>query len=275
MFTDVSVDTSVKVIEEWISFSDDVKIYTRTWKAVSDKPTATVLFIHGFGEYVKRYNHVFDKFGKKNIEVFAYDQRGFGRTAKQYNNHGDSGGWEIIKADITHALTSQRRNGIPQFLMGHSMGGGLTLRYACEIDEKHNNVAGFICASPWLQLSPQSDPISRKIGLFFLPTLSKFLPNNKTDASVDAKYISRDPVQIKKYQDDQMIIDSKYATYKTHPVTSPEASKQFVQKTKASNVMFREWKDRLHEMHNDYDNTEVIQSYIQWILEQVNSATEE
>ncbi|CAG8525375.1 11115_t:CDS:2, partial [Cetraspora pellucida] len=56
-FTDVSVDPSVKVIEEWINFPEVEEYYTRTWKAASDKPIATVVFIHGFGEHVKRYNH--------------------------------------------------------------------------------------------------------------------------------------------------------------------------------------------------------------------------
>ncbi|CAG8780445.1 1533_t:CDS:2, partial [Cetraspora pellucida] len=48
---------SVKVIEEWINFPEVEEYYTRTWKAVSNKPIATVVFIHGFGEHVKRYNH--------------------------------------------------------------------------------------------------------------------------------------------------------------------------------------------------------------------------
>ncbi|RIB20355.1 Alpha/Beta hydrolase protein [Gigaspora rosea] len=298
-FTDDSVDKSVKVADKWIESSDGVEIYTRTWKAVSDNPIATVVFLHGFGEHITRYDHVFDKFGRKNIEVYAYDQRGFGKTADKYNNKGQTGGWNVIKKDITEALISQRREGIPQFLMGHSMGGGLALRYACEGVERHN-IAGYAISSPWLRLSPKASSIGLDIGLFFLPTLSLFVPNQTFSVGKDSTYLSRDPVQRKNFDDDLLnhdifsLLTRKYLYVEnwswkreyinmTSPIylahgsadmcTDINASKQFIQSVKSSNTMFREWEGRYHEMHNDYGNREVIQSYVQWILEQVNSAS--
>ncbi|KAF0555154.1 alpha/beta-hydrolase [Gigaspora margarita] len=299
-FTDVSVDKSVKVIDKWIESSDGVEIYTRTWKAVSDNPIATVVFLHGFGEHITRYDHVFDKFGRKDIEVYAYDQRGFGETAVKNKNQGQTGGWKVIKKDITEALISQRREGIPQFLMGHSMGGGLALRYACEGDERHNT-AGYVITSPWLRLSPKTSPIATDIGLFFVPTISLFVPNQTINANLEPKYISRDPVQVKKYSEDplihstisllslrdiitggKLVLEKEYINM-TSPIylaqgsadmiTDINASKQFIQSIQSSNIMFREWEGRYHEMHNDYGNRKVIQSYVQWILEQVNTAS--
>ncbi|CAG8551933.1 2336_t:CDS:2, partial [Racocetra fulgida] len=151
--TDTTVDTSVPVVDEWVTSSDDVEIYTRTWKAVSDKPIATVVFIHGFGEHVKRYNHVFDKFGRENIEVYAYDQRSFGETVKRNKNPTRL----VAPTDITEALISRRREGIPQFLMGHSMGGCLVLNYVIDGPEKHN-IAGLLCTSPLIKLTPKANP---------------------------------------------------------------------------------------------------------------------
>jgi len=80
-----------------------------------------VVFCHGFGEHINRYCHVFEKFAEAGIEVYGYDQRGFGRTGKKNNNLGVTGGWGISCSDITDALRKQRKQGIPQFLMGHSM----------------------------------------------------------------------------------------------------------------------------------------------------------
>ncbi|RIB12708.1 Alpha/Beta hydrolase protein [Gigaspora rosea] len=279
-FVGLSVDPSVKVIEGQFKTSDGFILYTRTWKAVSDKPIATVVFIHGFAEYVKRYDHVFDKFARENIEVYAYDQRGCGQTTRLNKNMalGNSGGWIVTRKDITEALRSQRKEGIPQFLVGHSMGGGLTLRYACEGDERLN-VAGYISASPWLRLSPQTLNLKRFLALSIIPTASMFLPNLTVDGSVDANYISRDPDQAKKYSEDYFIQEaSTHATLRTHintggklvlekeyknmvspiylahgsadPITDPNASKEFIQKIKVENVMFREWEGRYHEsMH--------------------------
>lgn len=64
---------------------------------------------------------MFPKFSSKNIEVYAFDQRGFGQTAVWNNNRGYTSGWEVAMNDITEALITQRKPGIPQFLMGHSM----------------------------------------------------------------------------------------------------------------------------------------------------------
>ncbi|CAG8566201.1 4985_t:CDS:2 [Dentiscutata heterogama] len=294
-YTNSSLDTSVPVIDEWITSSDGVKIYTRTWNAISDKPIATVVFLHGFGEHIKRYNHVFDKFARENIEVYAYDQRGFGETAIKNKNPGMTGGWKVATNDITEALLSRRRDGIPQFLMGHSMGGGLTLNYATEGPERHK-VAGYICSSPWILLSSNAPQATKRDVLLSVvaPVLSMFLPNVVINTDVDAKYISRDPVEVDKYKEDPLIhniaslsslvdmvsggklVINKEYTNVTFPVyiahgsadliTDPKASKSFIEKIKSEDKTFIEWKDRYHEMHNDYGNTEIIQSYIQWIL---------
>ncbi|CAG8476416.1 1111_t:CDS:2 [Racocetra fulgida] len=253
-FTDTTVDTSIPVVDEWIKSSDGVEIYTRTWKAVSDKPIATVVFVHGFGEHIKRYNHVFDKFGKENIEVYAYDQRGFGETAIRNKNPGKTGGRNIVLADIAEALSSRRKEGIPQFLM-----------------------AGLICSSPLLQTTPKAKSITDNISLFALPIASKLMPNVTWNADINTNYISRDPVEVKKYIEDPLIhsMDINIPIYIAHGaedmITDPNASKLLIEKTKSRDKTFHEWDSRYHEMHNDYGNTEVIKGFIQWILKHVKS----
>jgi alpha-beta hydrolase superfamily lysophospholipase len=131
------------------------------------KLLATVAFIHGLGEHIGRYDHVFSKFASAGIRVFAYDQRGFGRTVLQ-NSHlvdgiyffavlyiliithntdigsksnamvlGDSQGLSVALADIYRACRVEkevgvRQDGVPHFLFGHSMGGFLALRFAID-----------------------------------------------------------------------------------------------------------------------------------------------
>lgn len=67
---------------------DNVDIYARLWQP-KGKPVATVTFVHGLGEHIARYEHVFSKFAENSIRVFAYDQRGFGRTVLQNSHHVD------------------------------------------------------------------------------------------------------------------------------------------------------------------------------------------
>ncbi|KAF9175019.1 hypothetical protein BGX20_008771, partial [Mortierella sp. AD010] len=65
--------------EEWIVADDGHEIYTKTWFP-EGKPVASVVFVHGFGEHIVRYDHVFEEFNKAGIQVSSFDQRGFGKT---------------------------------------------------------------------------------------------------------------------------------------------------------------------------------------------------
>ena len=66
---------------------------------------------------------MFPRFTQANIEVYAYDQRGFGKTGLKNQNLGITGGWKVIKEDITDALKVAKQPGVPLILFGHSMVG--------------------------------------------------------------------------------------------------------------------------------------------------------
>ncbi|CAJ0835609.1 6771_t:CDS:2, partial [Entrophospora sp. SA101] len=257
---------------EWFDTKDGIRLYTKTWKSVSEPPIATVVFSHGFGEHVNRYNHVFDKFQLKNIEVYAFDQRGFGQTGKKNKNLGITGGWKVAMADITEALIRKRRKGVPQFLFGHSMGGGIALNYACEGPER-DNLAGIIASAPLVLPSVQSKPAQPVVTIG--SALSKVLPNLTIPVGMNAKYISRDPEEVQKYINDPLIHGAaslrslnemlqgtksvlkeknKNITgpiYICHgsddPVTSPDASRQLFEKISAKDKTYREWPGLYHE----------------------------
>ncbi|CAG8592166.1 3461_t:CDS:2 [Diversispora eburnea] len=281
-----------EVVEQWITTKDGVPMYTKTWKAISS-PIATVIFIHGFGEHISRYDYVFSKFSNKNIEVFSYDQRGFGKTAVKNKNPGELGTWEQNLNDITDIIIAQRKPGIPQFLMGQSMGGGLGLHYASYGPEK-DNLAGFVISAPFITLK-KSYPTLFKLGKFF----NKIIPNYHIPLPVKHKDMCHDPVIHKKARNDPLfsascpinriitmiyetksLLESKYVTitspiYICHgsgdPVTSHESSKELYEKIPSQDKTFRLWPGLRHEPHNEFEKDQVIDDYLQWILARVNA----
>lgn len=94
-------------------------------------------------EHIARYEHVFPYYSQSNIAVFAFDQRGFGRTAldpgpdgrRQREREARKEGYGRTssrqqKEDITWALQHAgeqlagwggKGEPLPVFLMGHSM----------------------------------------------------------------------------------------------------------------------------------------------------------
>ena len=112
--------------EAWLPGPSDTQFYTRTY--ASSSPRAVVLFVHGFAEHVGRYEWAHGEYARQGVSVFAYDQRGFGRTGMD-EAHRSAGStycrtsWREQFADIEWWLGHVRRTwpGVPVFLMGHSM----------------------------------------------------------------------------------------------------------------------------------------------------------
>jgi acylglycerol lipase len=96
-----------------------------------DVPAAVVVAIHGYGDHaVSTYEKAAEFWVSRGIEVFAYDQRGFGRNPSNRQWPGD----EALVADLEAATREVRalRPGLPLFVVGHSMGGGVALAAAGE-----------------------------------------------------------------------------------------------------------------------------------------------
>ncbi|KAF9327844.1 hypothetical protein BGZ91_001270, partial [Linnemannia elongata] len=187
--------------EEWITAEDGHEIFTKTWFAVGT-PVAAVVFVHGLGEHIVRYDHVFEEFNKAGFQVSAYDQRGFGQTGRKSKTLGSTGGYDKAIPDITAALERGKIEGLPLFLMGHSYGGSLVLNYDC-IGPLRTKLTGVIASAPLVLASAPTRPNALTVGLAGL--VSKILPSFQTQIVLDSSFISRDAEHVQKYDTDPLI----------------------------------------------------------------------
>lgn len=146
------------------------KLYARLFrpKAVEEGIKAKILFLHGVGEHIGRYeNRVFEEFANRGIAVLAFDLKGFGRSCtidaekspkrgEMLHADGPKDGEESLLCDIKFfwdllLQVEGEKKGIPQFLMGHSMGGLLAL--LCGMQENialFKDLSGIIVSAPAL-----------------------------------------------------------------------------------------------------------------------------
>lgn len=108
---------------EALVMPDGARLALRVW-APATAPRAVMLVLHGFGDHggntLVEGGPLLNAAG---ILVYAYDQRGFG-----YSSHrGIWSGMETLVADarIAMALIAARHPGLPLYLLGESMGGGV------------------------------------------------------------------------------------------------------------------------------------------------------
>ena len=97
----------------------------RYWPAAS--PRATVLLIHGIAEHSGRYEHVGRFLSDHGFDVVAIDLRGFGQSG---GRRAHVNLFDDFFDDVEDQMAEVRKLGAPVVLLGHSMGGLISLSYA-------------------------------------------------------------------------------------------------------------------------------------------------
>ncbi|GBE80781.1 Putative monoglyceride [Sparassis crispa] len=195
-------DTPV-VTEAWLPGFDGHQFYTRTYPAAdSSAPRGVILFVHGFAEYTARYAHVHRIWAARGYTLFTYDQRGFGQTAVdlEHRSKGSAYGKTCLRDQLSDVqwwvqyLKGQYPDS-PLFLMGHSMGGALSLAFATRVKappspETVQMLSGIIASSPFLE---QTTPVSRLLR-WVGEKAAMVLPHMPFPAEVLPEHLSHDPV---------------------------------------------------------------------------------
>lgn len=121
---------------------DGAALGLTAWSA--ETPKAVIVAVHGMNDYA----HAFAGLGawlsqNDNIAVYAYDQRGFGRSP-------DFGRWpgeETMIADLNAAVSAARaaHPDVPIFALGHSMGAAVVMT---AMKQAPLDIDGVILAAP-------------------------------------------------------------------------------------------------------------------------------
>ena len=163
-----------------------------------------LFFLHGFSDHSNLHYSLFPTLASKNIEVIAFDQRGYGRSVKDKASCGATGSTATVLADITSVIESYLPQiTVPIFLMGHSMGGAETLYYAARGPAHvRKRIRGYISESPWIALHESAQPNKFTVAAGRL--VSKILPRRQRPVDLDAKTISRDPAVCEEFARDEL-----------------------------------------------------------------------
>ena len=132
--------------------ADGARLAAQSWQAAT--PTAIIVGLHGMNDYARNFSMPAPYWVEQGISVFAYDQRGFGRSPEP----GIWPGTETLADDAAAfiAAVRARHPGIPLYVMGDSMGGAVALTLFARADAPH--VDGLILVAPavwgWKALNP-------------------------------------------------------------------------------------------------------------------------
>ncbi len=176
---------------------DKSNIFYQSWT----KPNAKRVLIlqHGFGEHSDRYGNILEKLKDDDFNIYALDSRGHGRSDGK-RGHVDQ--FQYYIDDLTEliyiAREEQKVNKVS--LLGHSLGGVISLQYALE-GFNQDNLDGLILSSPGIMIKMDFEKEVKKfIGGFF----TALFPDTTIDANLDLNYLSHDKSVIEAYKKDKL-----------------------------------------------------------------------
>lgn len=171
-----------------------VRLYSQSWLP-DGPPRAVVVIAHGAGEHSGRYAHVAARLVDEGYAIYALDHRGHGRSegARAVIDRVDNA---VEDLDQLIVLAASEHPGVPLFLLGHSMGGTISVRYATAHQDR---LTGLILSAPLAALeaaSPATRLVARLLSAV-APRLGLF--------AVDPTLVSRDPDVVKAYETDPLV----------------------------------------------------------------------
>jgi alpha-beta hydrolase superfamily lysophospholipase len=172
-------------------------IFRQSWPTPATARAAVVI-AHGAGEHSGRYEHVAQRLTGAGYATYALDHHGHGRS------EGKPALLEMDRAvgDLRSLINDVRGEDPerPVFLLGHSMGGCVSLVYACRYQEE---IDGLILSSPLAALQAASAPMriaSKALGAV-APGLGVY--------AVPTEMISHDPEVVRAYEEDPLVFHGK------------------------------------------------------------------
>ena len=252
------------------------------------QPLAVIALVHGLAEHGGRYAEFAQRANSFGIGVVSVDLRGHGKSpgvrlfVEVFDDY-------LFDVDALLAQTRLLAGECPVFLMGHSLGGAIALRWVDQRRGAAKNLRGLLLSSAALKIGPGTPALLIKLA----PLISRWFPLLRLQA-LNANLISSIPAEVARYLDDPLVCklppptrtgaevlaimpanldaarELKLPLYVFHgtddTLTSPEASQALYDAWGGSDKHLRLWPGSLHETLNDIDRDAVMDEMFAWLL---------
>ena len=252
---------------------------------------AVIVVVHGIAEHSGRYAFLAERANQRGLGVVSVDLRGHGRSPgeRSYVERFDD---YLLDVDALWAKADELAAGRPVFLLGHSMGGAIALRW---VAQRRQPVAGLILSSAALKIGGDVP----RLLVWLAPFLSRWFPHLR-GTRIDPAVISRDPVAVAAYVADplvslaappartgaellQVMVANRAAAagldlsvYLFHGaadrLTDPAGSREIHDLWGGADRTLRLWPGSRHETLNDLDREVVAAELLRWVQARCSSA---
>lgn len=244
-----------------------------------------VLVVHGAGEYSDRYLELANHLAAAGYMVGLGDLPGHGRS-DGIRGHVDTF-QQYVDTVARWAHTIQARYGdLPKFILGHSMGGLVTILYMAQ--QRDILWRGVLLSSPCLGVAVPAPKWQKQLAGF----LEKWWPTLRFDNRIDVQWLCHNPQVIEKYDNDPLIVNKvsvrwfcelERAIQKVHDevnqfqtplflmqggedyIVDPQATRHWYTQLMTQDKKLVWVEHGYHEMLQDFGKAELLKQMLDWI----------
>lgn len=173
-----------------------LRLHYRTWEV--DDPAAALVVVHGLFEHARRYTEFAETMATHGFSTFVLDLRGHGASE---GRRGHVHGFDVLLQDVDRFRREVQGLipvDLPLFMLGHSLGGLIGIRYLEEYDPPFQ---GAIITAPWLG-SAVDIP---RWQVILAAVLNRVLPAFPFPHRIDVDRLTHDRERVADYRDDPVI----------------------------------------------------------------------
>ncbi|KAM6977330.1 monoglyceride lipase isoform 2-T2 [Aplochiton taeniatus] len=275
--------------------ADGLHLFCRYWEPVG-LPRALVYVAHGAGEHCGPYDEIAEALKEQSLMVFAHDHVGHGQSEGDRMNIKD---FQVyVRDSLQHVdLMKSRHPSLPVFIVGHSMGGAISILTACE---RPIDFAGVVLIAPMVQMNPES---ATPFKVFLAKVLNHMAPSLSI-GTIESKWVSRDQKKVEAYDNDELnfhggmrvsfgmqlmsaaariereIPDITWPFYLLHgdadKLCDIRGSHMMFEKAQSTDKLLKVYEGAYHALHHDLPDvaSSVLKEVTGWITERINTTTQ-
>lgn len=276
----------MKCSEDYFYTMDGLQLYYQHCVPDSSRsPKALLIVVHGLGEHSQRYRHVIDAMVFHHMGVAAYDLRGHGRSE---GKRGHIQSFRQYLQDLRQFLqlcSALHPQPCHFFLLGHSLGGLIVLRYCIERTEL---LTGVIASGPAIGVKLEVPKYKQVLA----KSISNFFPSIGFQNEIHPDLLSRDPNIVQAYLSDPLVHHQATARFYTETIKTmgevqkkipdlklpvlilqgeqdrivdSDATERAFNKIRYHDKTLKVYPDNMHEVFNEFDKEKVIEDMSGWI----------
>lgn len=256
-----------------------------------DEPKAIVLTIHGSGEHIGRYRHVAEWLNRQQISMVGGDLPGLG-TSTEKRGHIENFNDYLHKVEEWLDFAKENWPDKPIFILGHSLGGLIVLRFLEELKDK-SRLSGAIVSSPAVSIGIEVP----KWQITLAKMLEKISPTFGMKSGIQPEQVSRDQLVVKRYAEDPLVyskvsirwffefqaaiekvwqkinnlrgIDLLYLQAGADQLVKPAKAEEFVAMAENKQIEFHLIPNLYHEIFNEPEKEIYLKLMSDWILNKI------